>query len=52
MTDRRNKPAELVRGVVLRVRLTRAESAEIERRADAAQLSVSEYVRRAALGDR
>ena len=52
MQDRRRKPAELFRGVMLKVRLTRAESAELERRADAAQVSVSEYVRRAALGDR
>ena len=52
MQDRRHKPAELRRGVRIQVRLTRAENEEIERRADAAQVSVSEYVRRAVLGDR
>ena len=52
MQDRRHKPAELRRGVRIQVRLTQAENEEIERRADASQVSVSEYVRRAALGDR
>ena len=48
MPDRRFKPAEIRRDSTLKVRVTRAESAEL----DAAQLSVSEYVRRAALVDR
>ena len=51
MQDRRHKPAELRRGVRIQVRLTRAENEELERRADAAQVSVREYLRRAALGD-
>ena len=51
MQDRRHKPAELRRGVRIQVRLTRAENEELERRPDAAQVSVSEYVRLAALGD-
>ena len=52
MPDRRYKPAEIRRDSTLKVRVTRAESAEVEHRADLAQLSVSEFVRRAVLGDR
>ena len=45
--DRRNKPIELQYTSAVRVKMTRAQLAELERKADASGLSVSEFVRRA-----
>ena len=45
MTDRRNKPAELVRSQRLQIRLTVREERALQQRADHARMTVSEYVR-------